>query len=83
MSKKSKLGMFVAGAAIGAGLGVLFAPRSGKETRKMLKDKMDELVEKARQITKEDVKICYIENGKKKTLRFNIRTGKSNLKNIL
>ncbi len=56
MSKKSKLGMFVAGAAIGAGLGVLFAPRSGKETRKMLKDKMDELVEKARQITKEDVK---------------------------
>ena len=56
MSKKSKLGMFVAGAAIVAGLGVLFAPRSGKETRKMLKDKMDELVEKARQITKEDVK---------------------------
>ena len=56
MSKKSKLGMFVAGAAIGAGLGVLFAPRSGKETRKMLKDKMDKIIKKARQITKEDVK---------------------------
>ena len=34
MSKKG-LGKFVLGAAIGAGLGVLFAPRSGKETRKM------------------------------------------------
>lgn len=56
MSKKSKLGMFAVGAAIGAGLGVLFAPRSGKDTRKMLKDKMDELIDKAKQISKEDVK---------------------------
>lgn len=37
----------------------------------------------AEYVTKEDVKICYIEDGKKKTLRFNIRTGKSNLRNIL
>ena len=37
----------------------------------------------AEYVTKEDVKICYIEDGKKKTLRFNVRTGKSNLKNIL
>ena len=56
MSKKGKLGMFAVGAAIGAGLGVLFAPRSGKDTRKMLKDKMDELIDKAKQISKEDVK---------------------------
>ena len=34
MSKKKKIALFAAGAAIGAGLGVLFAPRSGKETRK-------------------------------------------------
>lgn len=37
----------------------------------------------AEYVTKEDVRICYIEGGKKKTLRFNIRTGKSNLKNLL
>ena len=37
----------------------------------------------AEYVTKEDVRICYIEDGKKKTLRFNICTGKSNLKNIL
>ena len=58
MSKKSKLGMFVVGAAVGASLGVLFAPRSGKDTRKMLKEKMDELIDKAKQISKEDVKIA-------------------------
>ena len=37
----------------------------------------------AEYVTKEDVRICYIEDGKKKTLRFNVRTGKSNLKNLL
>ena len=58
MSKKSRLGMFAVGAAIGAGLGILFAPRSGKDTRKMLKEKMDELIDKAKQINKEDVKIA-------------------------
>ena len=55
MSKKG-LGKFVLGAAVGAGLGILFAPRSGKETRKMLKDKMDDLVKKAKELDKEEVK---------------------------
>ena len=59
MSKKG-LGKFVLGAAIGAGLGVLFAPRSGKETRKMLKDKMDDLVKKAKELDKEEVKEAVI-----------------------
>ena len=36
MSKKSGLGKFLAGAAIGVGLGILFAPKSGAETRKEL-----------------------------------------------
>ncbi len=37
----------------------------------------------AEYVTKQDVKICYIEDGKKKTLRFNMKTGKSNIKNLL
>lgn len=46
---------FLAGAAIGAALGVLFAPRSGKETRALLrykagnaKEDLDEMIEQAR-----------------------------------
>ena len=56
MSKKRGLGKFVLGAAIGAGIGLLFAPRSGKETRKILKDKMDDLVKRAKELDKEEVK---------------------------
>ena len=42
MSKKKKgFGKFLAGALVGAGLGVLFAPKKGSETRKELKLKMD------------------------------------------
>ena len=39
MSKKSGLGKFLLGAGIGVGLGILFAPKSGKETRADLKKK--------------------------------------------
>ena len=38
------------------GLGVLFAPKSGKETRQDLKEKMDDLLEKARNIDIDEVK---------------------------
>lgn len=54
MSKKG-LGKFVVGAAVGAGIALLFAPRSGKETRKILKDKMDDLVKKAKELDKKEV----------------------------
>lgn len=56
MGKKSGLAKFIAGAAIGAGLGILFAPKSGKELRKDLKEKLDELVSKAKEIDMDEVK---------------------------
>lgn len=57
MSKKG-FGKFLAGAALGLGLGVLFAPKKGSETRQDLKDKMDELIKKARELDKDDVKLA-------------------------
>lgn len=50
------LGKFIAGAAIGAGLGILFAPKKGSETRQELKAKFDELMEKAKNVDLGDIK---------------------------
>lgn len=55
-TKKSGMGKFVLGAAVGAGLGLLFAPKKGSETRKDLKNKFDELVGKIKEIDVEEVK---------------------------
>lgn len=54
--KKSGLGKFVVGAAIGASLGMLFAPDSGENTRKVLKKKLDELLAKAKEVDLDEVK---------------------------
>jgi len=58
MSKGKKTGIwkFLTGAAIGAGLGILFAPKEGSETRRELKQKMDELIAKVKDIDIEEVK---------------------------
>lgn len=56
MSKGKGFGKFILGAGIGAGLALLFAPQEGSKTRKELKQKLDELIQKAKNIDPEDVK---------------------------
>lgn len=58
--RRSGIGKFVLGASIGAGLGILFAPKKGSETRAELKVKLDELVEQAKQIDVEEVKAEFL-----------------------
>ncbi len=56
----SKKGSFLLGAAAGIGLGMLLAPKSGKETREDLKKSIDELIKKAKEIDIEEVKNTII-----------------------
>ena len=55
MSKKG-FGKFLAGASIGAAIALLLAPKKGSELRNDLKNKIDELVTKAKELDKEDIK---------------------------
>ena len=55
-TNKKGFGKFIAGALVGAGLGVLFAPKAGSETRRELKQKMNELITKAKEIDLDEVK---------------------------
>ena len=54
--EKKGTGKLLLGVAIGAGLGVLFAPKKGSETRAELKTKMDELIKQIRKIDINEVK---------------------------
>ena len=53
---KNGCGKFVLGALIGVGIGVLIAPKKGSETREDLKKKIDELLQKVKEIDKDEVK---------------------------
>lgn len=44
---------FVAGAAVGAGLALLYAPKSGKEMRETIADLTDDAVDKIKEYAKE------------------------------
>lgn len=64
MSKNKGLGKFVLGAGIGAGIALLFSTKKGEELRKDLKEKLDNLLVKAKDI---DVKEVTEEFNKKVT----------------
>ncbi len=57
---KKNIGKVMAGVGLGVGLGLLFAPEKGSETRKKLKNKLNELYNSIKDIDAEDVK-DYIE----------------------
>ncbi len=54
MGRRSISNLFL-GAAIGASLGILFAPKKGKETRRDLKNKMLDLVDDAKELSISDI----------------------------
>ena len=55
MGKKG-MGKFVFGAALGAGLGMLFETKKGSETREELKKKLDELLDQAKEIDVDELR---------------------------
>ncbi len=59
--KKYGIGSVLAGVGLGVGLGILFAPQSGEQTRKDLKKKMDELIAYLKGLDYNEVKDNLIE----------------------
>jgi len=55
MSKKG-FGKILAGVGIGLGLGFLIAPKSGEDTRKELKEKLDEMINRVKNMDSNEVK---------------------------
>ncbi|HJX11957.1 MAG TPA: YtxH domain-containing protein [Dehalococcoidales bacterium] len=55
---------FIIGAIAGVALGFLYAPKAGKETRALIKEKAAEVKEKAEEVT-EKAKETALEAGKR------------------
>ena len=55
MSKKGGFAKFALGVGLGIGTGMLLAPKKGEELRKDLKNKLNELMEKAKEIDVKEV----------------------------
>jgi gas vesicle protein len=55
----------ILGLAVGVALGFLFAPRTGKETRELIKDKTADVSETAKDLTADRRKV-YTETWKKR-----------------
>lgn len=56
MSKNNGFGKFLAGLAIGAGIGVLYAPKKGERTRRELTKKLDDVISQAKTMDADDIK---------------------------
>lgn len=63
MGKSKTVATLLSGALVGAGLGILFAPKSGEKTRKELKSKIDELVAQAKETDFDDVKEYVVQKS--------------------
>ena len=72
-SSRNGIKLFAVGALIGAGVALLFAPQSGKETRKLLvkkakllKDKAQDTVESAQEFIKDRTAevVAVLDSGK-------------------
>ena len=55
-NNKKGIGKFLVGLGLGAGIGMLFAPKSGEELRKNLKTKMNEFLDEVKKVDLDEVK---------------------------
>ena len=65
MSRKKGFAGLLAGLGIGLGIGFLLAPKEGSETRKDLKRKADDLIEKLKSLDYDEVKDNLVDKIKK------------------
>jgi gas vesicle protein len=73
MKKQTAIGLFLGGAAVGAGLALLFAPAPGSETRKKVGGWLGEVKEKGKELVEKG----KVEAGhKKEQLTAAFRAGK-------
>ena len=61
MNKKGNFGKLVLGLGAGIGLGMLFAPDKGSETRKKVKAKLEDLINEIKNLDQDEVKMTIEE----------------------